>query len=250
VPGLGASTRSGRNYAASPSRRRPQIEAAQIAERFDVALMSTKGMSVAAARLLIDGLAAKGIKIYVLHDFDVSGFSIAKTFVTSGRRHRFRNQLDVVDFGLRLADVAEMHLQSEPVAIGKNHDAVAATLRKHGATVAEVEFLLSGRRVELNALTAPEFVAFVERKLAAAGAKKVIPNERTLKTAYEARVRSSKARKAFDEECGRLKREAIEVPAALKQRVEARLKEHPEESWDKAVAAIADSASRRRTLEA
>jgi DNA topoisomerase VI subunit A len=46
---------------------------ARIAERFDIAIMSTKGMSTTAARLLLDRLASRIDKVLVAHDFDVSG---------------------------------------------------------------------------------------------------------------------------------------------------------------------------------
>ena len=72
---------------------RPILERAQIAERFDIALMSTKGMSVTASRQLIDGLAAMGVRVFVLRDFDITGFSIQKTFTGDGRRHTFKNKL-------------------------------------------------------------------------------------------------------------------------------------------------------------
>ena len=71
----------------------PLFAAEHLAERYDLAIMSTKGMSVTAARLLLDRLAARGIEqILVLHDFDISGFSIFGTLGTSGRRYRFNNQ--------------------------------------------------------------------------------------------------------------------------------------------------------------
>ena len=54
---------------------RPQGEA-QIAERFDVAIMSTKGMSNVAARILIDRIAPHIESVLVMHDFDVSGFTM------------------------------------------------------------------------------------------------------------------------------------------------------------------------------
>jgi hypothetical protein len=58
----------------------PLFAAEYVAERYDLAIMSTKGMSVTAARMLLDHLAARGIeKVLVLHDFDVSGFSIFGT---------------------------------------------------------------------------------------------------------------------------------------------------------------------------
>ena len=64
------------------------LEAAKIAERYDLAIMSTKGMSVTAARTLVEDLCGKrGLKLLVLHDFDVAGFSIKQTLVTSNRRH-------------------------------------------------------------------------------------------------------------------------------------------------------------------
>ena len=83
----------------------PLLQAARIAERFDIAIMSTKGMSTTAARLLLDRLAPQIEKVLVMHDFDVSGFSIFGTLGTDGRRYTFENDLPIVDIGLRLADV-------------------------------------------------------------------------------------------------------------------------------------------------
>jgi DNA topoisomerase VI subunit A len=59
------------------------IQQAQIAERFDIAPMSTKGMSNTAARRLVDELSQLGVTIYGLHDFDKSGFSILHTLRTN-----------------------------------------------------------------------------------------------------------------------------------------------------------------------
>ena len=88
------------------------LEAARIAERFDLAIMSTKGMSVTAARTLVEDLCGRRkLKLLVLHDFDVAGFSIKQTLVTSNRRHSFRHAINFIDLGLRLADVEEMGLE-------------------------------------------------------------------------------------------------------------------------------------------
>jgi hypothetical protein len=58
----------------------PLLEAAQIAERYDICIMSNKGMSVTATRRLIDVFAVRGVeKILVAHDFDAPGFSNATT---------------------------------------------------------------------------------------------------------------------------------------------------------------------------
>jgi hypothetical protein len=86
------------------------VEAVRLAERFDLAIMSTKGMSVVAARKLIDSLADQVDHIFVLRDFDVSGFSIFGTLGTDRRRYRFENDMSgkVIDLGLRLQDVQAM----------------------------------------------------------------------------------------------------------------------------------------------
>ena len=153
----------------------PLLQAARIAERFDVAVMSTKGMSTTAARLLLDRLAPRIDKVLVLHDFDVSGFSIFGTLGSDGRRYRFENELPIVDLGLRLADVEAMGLQSEPVETPGDWAKRAETLAAHGATEEEIAFLRR-RRVELNAMPADVFVGFLERKLAEHGVRKVVPD--------------------------------------------------------------------------
>ena len=99
-----------------------QIQQAQIQERFDVMLMSTKGMSVVAARRLLDDLAARVKagridRVLVAHDFDISGFGIFSTLGTDSRRYTFSARLPLIDIGLRLTDIREMNLESEPVAI-------------------------------------------------------------------------------------------------------------------------------------
>ena len=66
-----------------------------------------------------------------------------------------------------------------------------AELAINGAIEAEIAFLLDGERVELNAMTSDQLVAFVERKLIAAGARKVVPVKATLAEAYGAFTRVS-----------------------------------------------------------
>src|SRR4029450_127650 len=84
------------------------FEAVQLAERYDLAIMSTKGMSVTAARELVEQLCAvHSVPLLVLHDFDKAGFSIAGTLRRSTRRYRcgHGHAASVIDLGLRLEDV-------------------------------------------------------------------------------------------------------------------------------------------------
>ena len=75
------------------------LEAAQIAERYDIAIMITKGMSVTAARKLVDEMSQHGVTVLVCHDFDKSGFSILHTLRTDTRRSTFHPRPTVVDLG-------------------------------------------------------------------------------------------------------------------------------------------------------
>jgi hypothetical protein len=219
----------------------PILEAAQIPERFDVAVMSTKGMSVTAARMLVDELCGKrGLRLFVLHDFDIAGFSIKKTLTESSRRYQFERKVGFVDLGLRLADVERLDLESEPVSIDKDEGAVRRRLAINGATQDEIEFLLSGERVELNAMTSDVFISFIEQALAAAAVAKVVPPKRVVEQVYAAFARSERAQAALEEELDRLKDEVVTIPADLEASVRAYLAEHPAETWDDAVRKIAD----------
>jgi hypothetical protein len=78
-----------------------------------------------------------------------------------------------------------MSLESEHQFHPKgNKAALIDNLRENGATEAEITFMFgdfdalrSTRRVELNAMTSPQFIAFVERKLRENGVAKIVPEQ-------------------------------------------------------------------------
>ena len=152
------------------------LGSAAIAERFDLAIASIKGMSVTACRMLVEELCGRqGLPLFVLHDFDKAGFSIKQTLFNSAtalhvqardRAHRSRPAPHRhEDF-----ERADQPLQAEPVHIKikrKKKDEVAddsdddedddadeereprsgaKNLRTNGATKAEIDFLLTRRR--------------------------------------------------------------------------------------------------------
>jgi hypothetical protein len=122
----------------------PLLERYRIADRWDVAIMSTKGMSVTAARELVDRLSEMGVIILVLRDFDKSGFSIVHTLRTDSRRYKFRTKPNVIDIGLRLQDVQEWGLLSltEPVDYRNAKKDPREKLRVAGATEEECAYLV------------------------------------------------------------------------------------------------------------
>jgi hypothetical protein len=219
----------------------PLIQAARIQERFDVAVMSTKGMSVTAARMLLDKLTPFVDNILVLHDFDRSGFSICGTLGTSSRRYRFKNKPPIRDIGLRLTDVVEMDLQSEPVPPVKYTEWLqrADTLRRHGATPEEIEFL-QNERVEINAMTSRQIIDFIEKKFAEYGVQKLVPDDKILEQHARRVIKDRLTKEILDTFTDDIQRdtEAAELPADFRQQVDRVLGEHPELPWDAALAII------------
>ena len=166
----------------------PMLQEARIAEGFDLAILSCKGQSVVAARRFVDEVCAlgSGVRLFVVHDFDKAGFEISQrlTRVSDWAEeydrvaYRFKNRIDVIDLGLRLQDVQRYGLAHEPFKF-KGRFASDSI-----CTDEEKAFLKSGRRVELNAFTSPQFIEWLERKLTQHLPKRLIPADDIVQAAY------------------------------------------------------------------
>lgn len=203
----------------------------------------------ASARELADEMCHDhDIPLLLLHDFDKSGFSIAGTLQRDTRRYTFTNEIKVIDLGLGLADVEAMGLESEYQHHPKaNKQALIANLRDNGASDAEIAFMFrdfdttrSTRRVELNAMTSPQFISFVERKLNEHGVKKIVPDTDELEDAYRLFTRSHMAKQIVKRELKKLDGDAaVKAPGDFKSQVRQHLAQHPADRWDTAVRQIA-----------
>jgi hypothetical protein len=226
----------------------PLFKAVRLAERYDLAIMSTKGLSVTASRLLVDQLCVKcaglSIPLLILHDFDKSGFSIIGTLKRDTRRYTFRNEIEAIDLGLRLVDVQAWGLESEEVRYRKGNP--ESNLRTNGATEEEVKFLCSdrnqsggyqGRRVELNAFTSGDLIEFIEAKLARHGIHKLMPDHDTMETAYRRALQVKILNQSFGPLVKQAQEEAAKssVPESLEEQVRKRLEENPALPWDQVI---------------
>jgi DNA topoisomerase VI subunit A len=170
----------------------PLFKAVNLANRYDLTIISTKGVSVTAARKLIDEICGgHGVPLFVLHDFDLAGFLILGTLQRDTRRYQFSHAVEVIDLGLRLEDIAG--LEREPAAATKISTSLLRTqLADNGATNAETTILLA-ERVELNAMPSDALIAMTERKLKAYGLQKVVPDNDLLGEAFAALDRLAEA---------------------------------------------------------
>jgi hypothetical protein len=217
----------------------PLFKAVNLANRYDLMIVSTKGVSVTAARRLIDEVCGdNGLPLFVLHDFDVAGFMILGTLQRDTRRYQFSRAIEAIDLGLRLADIAG--LEREPAAATKTSAALLRDqLAKNGATDEETAVLIA-ERVELNAMASDDLIAMIERKLKDYGLQKVIPDNDLLGEGYQAFHRSKELREEFEELESEFQESEIKVPKNLRNRVRAMLKRHPDLRWDDAIQIVLD----------
>jgi hypothetical protein len=220
----------------------PLFKAVNLADRYDLMIISNKGVSVTAARKLIDDICGgHDLPLFVLHDFDVAGFLILGTLQRDTRRYQFSNAIEVIDLGLRLGDIAG--LEREPAAATKiNAGMLRDQLAENGATEAEIDILLHDR-VELNAMTSDALIAMIERKLKEYGLEKVIPDdEELLADTYRAFHRGQQLREKFEELEEEFDDEysEIQVPKDLREQVGAVLDEHNDLRWDDAIQIVLD----------
>jgi hypothetical protein len=219
----------------------PLFKAVNLANRYDLMIISTKGVSVTAARLLIDHICGENnLPLFVLHDFDVAGFMISGTLQRDTRRYRFANVIEVIDLGLLLEDIAD--LEREPAAATRTtEDILREQLAENNATDAEIDILMH-ERVELNAMTSDGLIGMIERKLEDYGIEKVIPGDDLLAEAYQEFQHSKNLQEIFEKAKSEYEETKIEVPDNLKEQVRAVLDDHDDLRWDDAIQIVLDEA--------
>jgi hypothetical protein len=138
-------------------------------ERHDCALMSSKGFTTRAARDLVDKLAEQDepVTIFCVHDADAFGTMIYETFQEETKARGAR-KVRIVNLGLEPWEAVQDGLEVEDLEKGNQRKPVANYVleREDGE---EWEDWLQTHRVELNAMTTPEFIEWLDRKMAEHG---------------------------------------------------------------------------------
>ncbi len=225
----------------------PLLRAAQIAERFDVAVMSTKGMSVVAARALVDRLSSSGIKILVAHDLDMAGIRIFGTLGSDSIRYTFARRPDIRRLGLTLAQAKSMDLATERQDINGDYHRLLEGLRVHGASDDELEFIAGGMRVELNAMPSDQFIEWIELGLTNHGVTKVLPPAETI----ERRAREIVGLEYLRHDTAELEKAArrhaanVDLPPDLPALIRGEFEKDPTQPWEDALEAVLTGGSRQ-----
>jgi hypothetical protein len=155
------------------------LKAVRWPERHDCALASSKGFTTRAIRDLVDKLAEhdEPITVFCVHDADAAGTMIFQTF-QKATKARGARKVKIVNLGLEPWEAIQLGLEVERVKEGDKRKAVADY-------VVDAEEDLDGEaywaewlqthRVELNAMTTPHFIQWLDTKMAKHGDGKLIP---------------------------------------------------------------------------
>jgi hypothetical protein len=138
-------------------------------ERHDCMPMSSKGFGTRAARDLVDKLAKHNepVTIFLVHDADAWGTMIYQTF-QEATKARGARKIRSINLGLEPWEALDLDLEVEDVGAGERLKPVADYVRKRDDLAPdgnEWEEWLQTHRVELNAMTTPQFIEWLDGKL-------------------------------------------------------------------------------------
>jgi hypothetical protein len=239
----------------------PKLLEANIPERYDMAVVSSKGYATEAVRDLLRK-AGRGEKyqIFVFHDADIDGYEIVRTlrYATWRMPH---HSVEIIDLGLTVQGALDLGLDSEPYY---RKGGVPRQLARRLTDVERQYFSGShGERFELNAILPIEArIEYVEEKLKENGVRpKLIPPDEALKKSAKELYRDKHA--AWVDEViaellslGALKEELadkFEKDIGLEENARAYIKEAFEKddklSWRKALSKRLEEVLRKEKSE-
>jgi hypothetical protein len=214
-------------------------------ERHDCALLTSKGQPTRAARDLLDLLGETGEEIlfFAVHYADAAGTLIYQS-LQEATRARPGRRVRVINLGLEPDEALAMGLEVEDVDAGERRKPIASYvpfdwqpwLRRH--------------RVELNAMTTPQFIAWLDDKMTAFGNGKLVPPagvltndlSETLEHRLHRQITEQILREAKIEDrvAAALQEIVLPLPEGLRPAVDHALIDQPAASWRAAIALIAD----------
>ena len=195
----------------------PTLMDARWPERHDCVLLTSKGYATRAARDLLDylGETKEDLTVFCIHDADGPGTMICQS-LCEATRSRSERSIDVINLGLDPEEAVYMGLPDEPVA------------RKDGKAVPVADYIdnnwrdwLQTHRVELNAMSTPGFLEWLDEKMEAHSGK-VIPPDEVLHAHLEKTLRIDIRQRLVDKaiQDARVDEETETVVARLRPRLD------------------------------
>jgi hypothetical protein len=222
-------------------------------ERNDCALLTSNGQPTRAVRDLLDLLGDTGepLTIFGLHDGDAYGTGIYQA-LTEATEARSARKVKVINLGLEPWEGVELGLQIEPAEKCERKHPVASYVAEKSEKWVE---WLQEWRVELNAMPTPDFIAWLDRKIADHGGEtKLVPPEKVLRHRLtehaRQKIRDRLVAAAIEEARvdERTETELKSVVARMEaldgdlvDSVQQALADNPDQLWTRPVEAVAES---------
>lgn len=177
------------------------FKAEKVGERYNMIIVSGQGFSTRAAKTLLYKFQQMGLKLYCLHDLDISGIYILDSFGTPNKK--FKESITMENLGVTLEDVEKYHIEPEKVDIKKEDKKKLKNLSYEYRRFFDAG--TSYRRVELNAFSTAQVLEILENKLSAVNNLPAINLEETLNVDHKAvretafmRIMAEKYREQLD----------------------------------------------------
>ena len=142
-------------------------------EKYDCALISSKGQGTDAAKDLLDSLEGvkEDVTVYAIHDADAAGTMIYQS-MQDETKSRGARKVNIINLGLEPWEALEMELEPENVTYKKKQPVARYVFEEEseppegedGETYNDWSEWLQKHRVELNAMTVPEFLDWISSK--------------------------------------------------------------------------------------
>jgi hypothetical protein len=167
-------------------------------ERHDCAVMSSKGFSTRAARDLIDKLVEhdEPVEVFCVHDADASGTMIYQT-LQEATKARGARKIKIINLGLEPWEAVASGLEVETLEQGEYSKPVADYVREREDGQYWDNWLQTNR-IELNAMTTPQLIEWLDMKITQFGNGKLIPPTQVLEEDLADRI-ETKVRTAITE---------------------------------------------------
>lgn len=222
----------------------------KIPEKYDLALLTSKGYASRAVKDLLDAIGENDreeeMTFFCIHDADAYGTTIYDTLQNETKARPGR-KVKIINLGLDPEEAVTMELEIERVEKSGRKKGVASYVDP------KWESWLQEYRVELNAMSTPRFIAWVEEKIQRYDKGKVIPPDLVMQESLEQSLQDKLGQKIREEILAQnhyaqrvaeavrqVKESCADSQTPLAETVLAELEKEPVRHWRDIVEAVSE----------
>jgi hypothetical protein len=223
-------------------------------ERHDCALLTSKGYATRAVCDVLNlmGELSEPILIFCIHDADGPGTMIYQSMQEAVNARPRASNIRIENLGLEPEEARKMELEAEKVERTKDKRGEPKVIPVADYVPARWRTWLQSNRVELNAMTTPEFLEWLDGKVAPFHKGKLVPPDSVLEerlresfgiqvrqNIIEDVLRNADVDTRVARECAALESELEKQLREIRQQVHNALQSEPTKHWSHPVDRVA-----------